>query len=110
MSPNNDTSELQQRAVALIKPLIPPDAKDRVAQAIKQFNQAVRAHIRSETGLRLSDDEERGAVPISMVEGFPTGVARLIDVPGPNLVAPYHGAAEAGRCGGGARTAAGELG
>lgn len=74
-----NSDALQQRAIALIKPLIPPDAEERVARAIKQLNPVIREHIRTETGLRLSDDKGRGSVPVDIVDGFPSGVAELID-------------------------------
>lgn len=77
--PENDPNQAQQRSVKLIKPLIPPDAEKRVHRAVIQFNAIVREHIRSETGLRLSDEKGRGSVPVRVVDGFPNKVARLID-------------------------------
>lgn len=74
-----DLDALQSRAIATIKPLIPADAKERVERAYKQFNAGVREHIRAETGLRLSDENARGAVAVRIVEGFPSEVAQLID-------------------------------
>jgi hypothetical protein len=70
---------LQQRAIALIKPLIPPDAEDRVHRAYKEFRQIVRSHIRSETRLSLADEESRDNVPVKIVDGFPASIAQLID-------------------------------
>ena len=70
---------LQSRAIATIQPLIPADAEDRVLRAVRQFNMEIRGHIRSETGLRLSDDKAKNAVSIEVVEGFAVGVAELID-------------------------------
>ena len=75
----DDKAALQSRAIATIRPLIPPNAKERVERACKQFNSAVREHIRAETGLRLSDETAKGAVSVRIVEGFPTEVAQLID-------------------------------
>jgi len=77
--PANNGEALQQRAIALIKPLIPPDAEERVFRAYKQFNPGVRKHIRAETGFGLSDEEGRGSVPVKIVDGFPVGIAQLID-------------------------------
>jgi hypothetical protein len=74
-----DEDALQSRAIATIRPLIPPDAKERVERAYKQFNSAVREQIRAETGLRLSDETAKGAVSVRIVEGFPTEIAQLID-------------------------------
>lgn len=69
---------LQQKAIAVIKPLIPPDAEDRVARTVKQLGGAVRDHIRTETGLRLSDSQTRAAIPVRVTEGFPAKLAGLI--------------------------------
>ena len=76
---DEDEKALQQRAVALIKPLIPANAEDRVGRAYKQFNQIVRKHIRAETGLGLLDEDGRGNVVVRIVDGFPIAVATLID-------------------------------
>src|SRR5688572_6399269 len=79
LSSKNHADELQLRTVALIKPLIPPDAEERTGRAVKQFNNVVREHIRNETGLRLSDEKGKGSVPVSVVDGFPIALAQLID-------------------------------
>src|ERR1017187_765152 len=80
MNPVPDNGEaLQQRAIALIKPLIPPDAEERVNRAYKEFRQIVRSHIRSETRLSLADEESRDNVPVKIVDGFPASIAQLID-------------------------------
>ena len=70
---------LQDRAISTIRPLIPPDAEDRASRAVRQFNAQIREYIRSETGLRLSDETSKSAVGIEVVDGFPISVARLID-------------------------------
>jgi hypothetical protein len=70
---------LQERAIRLIQPLIPPDAQDRVERTVKQFNHIVREHIRTETGLRLADAQGTGTIPIRVVSGFPAKLAELID-------------------------------
>jgi hypothetical protein len=77
--PHDKGEALQQRVIALIKPLIPPDAQERVIRAYKEFSKIVRSHIRSETRLSLADDENRDSVPVKIVEGFPVGIAQLID-------------------------------
>jgi len=80
MNPFPDNAEaLQQRAIALIKPLIPPDAEERVHRAYKEFRQIVGTHIRAETRLTLADEETRDNVPVKIVDGFPVSVAQLID-------------------------------
>ena len=72
-------NELQERAIKLIKPLIPPDAEDRVQRAFKQWNQIVRDHIRSETALKLADGDGRQSVQVRVVDGFPVNLAQLIN-------------------------------
>lgn len=69
---------LQEKAILVIKPLIPPDAEDRVFRTVRQLNKPIRDHIRAETGLRLSDDQARSSIPVKVTEGFPTGLAGLI--------------------------------
>lgn len=71
--------QLQERAVELIGPLIPPDAQERVERTVKQFNQLVREHIRTETGLRLADAQGTWTISVKVVPGFPTRLAELID-------------------------------
>jgi hypothetical protein len=69
---------LQQKAISVIKPLIPPDAEDRVRRTVKQFNGTIREHVRTETGLRLSDSQARSSIPVKVTEGFPAKLAGLI--------------------------------
>jgi hypothetical protein len=75
----DDGEALQQRAIAVIKPLIPPDAYERVVRAHKEFRNIVRSHIRAETRLSFVDEETRENVPVKIVDGFPVGIAQLID-------------------------------
>lgn len=70
---------LQERTATLIKPLIPPDAEERVSRAFKQWNQIIREHIRSATGLKLSDGDSTRSIPVKVADGFPVKLARLID-------------------------------
>jgi hypothetical protein len=70
---------LQDPATEIIKPLIPPDAEERVNRSFKQWNQIVRDHIRTETGLKLSDGDSRNAIPVRVADGFPVELAQLID-------------------------------
>jgi len=74
----NDNA-LQNRATEIIKPLVPPDAEERVNRSFKRWNQIVRDHIRTETGLKLSDGDSRYAIPVRVVKGFPVTLAKLID-------------------------------
>jgi len=70
---------LHDPATEIIKPLVPPDAEERVNRSFKQWNQIVRDHIRTETGLKLSDGDSRNAIPVRVVDGFPVELAQLID-------------------------------
>lgn len=70
---------LQQRAVAVIAPLLPNGAEQRVRTAFRQYNQTLRDHIRAETGLRLSDQTGRGSIAVDVVDGFPSRVAIIIE-------------------------------
>ena len=69
---------LQNRATEIIRPLVPLDAEDRVSRSVKRWNQIVRDHIRTETGLKLSDGDSRFAIPVRVARGFPTRLAELI--------------------------------
>lgn len=57
-------------ASKIVKPLIPPDAQERIERAVKQANASLREQIRVETGLRLSDGTERFSIPVHVCEGF----------------------------------------
>jgi len=70
---------LQNRATSVIEALVPPDAEERVIRSYKQWNQIVRDHIRTETGLKLSDGDNRFSIPVRVVPGFPVKLATLID-------------------------------
>lgn len=70
--------QLHSQAVKVIKPLIPADAEDRVARTVKLANSAIRDVIRSETGLRLSDEQTRSTIPVKITDGFSSGLAELI--------------------------------
>src|SRR5205809_606040 len=71
----SDRTSVQQRAVSLIRPLIPLDAEKAVNATVKEYNQLVRGHIREETGL----GSLRASVPIHIVDGFPDSVTNLIN-------------------------------
>jgi hypothetical protein len=70
---------LQNRTIQIIQPLVPPDAEERVSRSYRQWNQIVRDHIRTETGLKLSDGDSRYAIPVRVVRGFTSRLAQLID-------------------------------
>ena len=69
---------LQDRVTDIIKPLIPPDAEERVNRSFKQWNQIIRDHIRTETGLKLSDGDNRFAIPVRVIRGFPVTLAQRV--------------------------------
>lgn len=69
----------QEKAIRVIKALIPPDAEDKVSRTVRQLNKPVRDHIRAETGLRLTDAQARSSIPVKVTEGFPARLAGLID-------------------------------
>jgi hypothetical protein len=73
-------SEHQSRAIATIRPLLPPDAEDRVKRLVKHANAVVREQIRSETGLRMVDPDGavRAGAPVSVVDGFSPAFAGLV--------------------------------
>jgi hypothetical protein len=60
-------------ASKIVKPLIPPDAQERIERVVRQVNQSLRDHIRAETGLKLTDGAERLSIPVRVCDGF-TGV------------------------------------
>ena len=72
---DSTVNALQDRAIALIKPLMPSDAADRVGQAVQRSRRIVRDHLGDETGLSLLGR----SIPIQIVDGFPVQIARLID-------------------------------
>jgi hypothetical protein len=57
-------------ASRIVKPLIPPDAQERVERIVRQANQSLRDLIRAETGLKLTDGVERLSIPVRVREGF----------------------------------------
>lgn len=70
---------LQNRATEIIKPLVPSDAEERVRRSFTQWNNIVRDHIRTETGLKLAAGGNRSSIPVRVVKGFPTLLAQLIN-------------------------------
>ena len=73
-------SDHQSRAIATIRPLLPPDAEERVKRIVKHANPVVREQIRSETGLRMVDPDgaARTGAPVSVVDGFSPAFAGLV--------------------------------
>ncbi|MGE3108397.1 MAG: hypothetical protein AB7G11_03750 [Phycisphaerales bacterium] len=72
--------ELNHRVTQIVKPLIPSGAEEEVELAYRQFNQAIREHIRSETGMKLSDTDGRtSAIQVKIVDGFTDEFASLVD-------------------------------
>ena len=75
---NGAVHDANSSASKIVKPLIPPDAQDRIERAVKQANASLREQIRVETGLRLSDGAERFAIPFRVCEGFTSPFGDLI--------------------------------
>jgi hypothetical protein len=73
-----ESATLQQRAISVIKPLVPADAEERVVRAYRQWNQVIREHIRNETGLKLTEGDSRSSIPVRVADGFTHQLARLI--------------------------------
>jgi hypothetical protein len=93
-------SDHQSRAIATIRPLLPPDAEERVKRLVKHANMAVRDQIRSETGLRMVDPDgsARTGAPVSVVDGFSPAFAGLVaGNPDPVLWALVSGQSRLGR-------------
>ena len=93
-------SDHQSRAIATIRPLLPPDAEERVKRLVKHANMAVRDQIRSETGLRMVDPDgtSRSGAPVSVVDGFSPAFAGLVaGNPDPVLWALVSGQSRLGR-------------
>jgi hypothetical protein len=77
---------LLDRAESIVRNLIAPDTEERVLQTVKRFSPIVREVIRAETGLKLSDGEQRGALPICVTTGMPLSFAQVVtDEPDPIL-------------------------
>jgi hypothetical protein len=93
-------SDHQSRAIATIRPLLPPDAEERVKRLVKHANPVVREQIRSETGLRMVDPDgaARAGAPVSVVDGFSPAFAGLVaENPDPVLWALVSGQSRLGR-------------
>ena len=56
-----------------------PDLADRVRRVVKQWNLALRDLIRTETALRLSQGDDRQAVPVEVQDGLPRPLANLVN-------------------------------
>lgn len=94
------TDDHQSRAIATIRPLLPPDAEERVKRLVKHANAVVREQIRSETGLRMVDPDRsaRAGAPVSVVDGFSPAFAGLVaGNPDPILWALVSGQSRLGR-------------
>jgi hypothetical protein len=69
---------LLARAESIVRSLVAPDTEDRVNQSVKRFAPAIREFIRSETGLKLSDGDQRGALPVRVTTGMPLSFAKVV--------------------------------
>lgn len=65
--PDNNGEALQQRAIALIKPLIPPDAQAGVIRADKEFRKIVRSYKAHAEWLKDSPTQRGESVRFAML-------------------------------------------
>ncbi len=79
-------NSLLARAESILQGLVAPDTEARVSQTVKRFSPIIREVIRAETGLKLSDGEQRGALPVRVTTGMPLSFAKVVtDEPDPIL-------------------------
>ena len=55
-----------------------PGTYDSVSRAFKQWNNIVRDHLRTETGLRLSVGDDAQSVPVRITDGVPKPLAEVL--------------------------------
>lgn len=55
------------------------DLADQVRRAVKKWNLALREAIRTETGLRLGQGDDRQAVPVEVQDGLPWPLIKLLN-------------------------------
>ena len=55
-----------------------PGTYDSVSRAFKQWNNIIRDHLRTETGLRLSVGDDAQSVPVRITDGVPKPLAEVL--------------------------------
>lgn len=69
---------LLARAESIVQSLVAHDTEERVLQSVKRFSPIIRELIRAETGLKLSDGEQRGALPVRVTNGMPLSFVKVV--------------------------------
>lgn len=67
---------LHEEAVSLLKKY-DPALKDKVERVCKRWNQILREHLRTETGLRFSFKENQRTIPVRVEDGFPLPFSKI---------------------------------
>jgi tetratricopeptide (TPR) repeat protein len=78
--PRQEELSLRERLIGEKLEKFFPNLKERVERAFRQSNLLVREHVRSETRLRLSNDEKFQAVPVRVVAGVPFILHQALDM------------------------------
>ncbi len=78
MSNKRQYSSIERRFAAFLAK-IAPRLKEDVDRAFRQWNNVVRDHLRTETGLRLTVGNESQAVPVHIEDGLPKAFAQAIE-------------------------------
>lgn len=81
----NEEATLNSKELKTIIERHSPHARDRVARTVKQWNQNLREHLRSETGLHFSNASKTTSVSVRLDNGFPDDFASAIKGKGERL-------------------------
>jgi len=68
-----------EKRFAMFLAKLAPRLEDDVERAFRQWNNVVRDHLRTETGLRLTIGNETQAVPVRIEDGLPDAFAQAIE-------------------------------
>lgn len=71
-------SGTQQKWLDLLNDVM-PELRQTVERAVKQWNNIIRDHMRSETGFRLSIGGDSQSVPVRVTAGLPLPFANVLD-------------------------------
>lgn len=77
-TPEEATESLSEKLVMELLSVVAPDTQEVVRNTVRQINALIREHIRAETGLRLHDQYRHNAVPVTVSDGLPTPLSKLI--------------------------------
>ncbi|MCS6981118.1 MAG: hypothetical protein N2110_03615 [Flavobacteriales bacterium] len=76
--PEESADNLSEKLVIELLSVVAPDTEKVVRNTVKQTNALIREHIRAETGLRLQDQNRHHTVPVTVSDGLPTPLSKLI--------------------------------